>query len=152
MRTKYATAFVALCLISAAAGAGGEALERFSAVSRWQTGTPEQRGKQLHGSAYHELIAYAQSRVSPGESCLLVSDWDPALIPYYLHPRRIYQRDVQPEITSSYMRVPPSPYPRRPVESFDVDWAVRLRDTGGTLVPEFWKLGPREVREGGGTP
>jgi hypothetical protein len=87
------------------------------------------------------VIPLSEGRLPANASVLLESDWDPALVAYYLYPRKIYQLDVQPETDQLFMRLPPSPYARRLPESFAVDWVIKLRRVDGALAPEFLERG-----------
>ncbi|HEY5998013.1 MAG TPA: hypothetical protein VI078_01755 [bacterium] len=133
---RPARAVAAVLLLAAVAGAAVECSRRFDEVSLWRHG-PADAKEYLHYGPYREVFAYADAHIPPTASLLLFSEWDPALLPYYLYPRRIWQVDVEPEYNHVLMRLPPSSYPRRDPGSFAVDWVLWLRDVDGTLVPEF---------------
>lgn len=140
MTTVSSRVIVALLLVAALAGAVREGGQCLKQVGQWRKGPTDVRERLQFGS-YREVFSFSGSRVSPKASVLLLSDWDPALLPYYLYPRKIFQLDVDPETNQDFMKLPPSPYPRRRPESFAVDWVIRLRNVGGALTPEFLETG-----------
>lgn len=133
-------AAVALALAVALAGAAREAGRRVDDVRVWRSGPAAGRA-WLHYGPYADVIPALLSRTPPGARMLLVSDWDPALLAYYLHPRTLYQPDVQPDTDHVFMQVAPAGQPRRSAESFAVDWVVTLRDEQGAVA---WEI--REAR------
>lgn len=129
----------ALLLVVALAGTVGEGGRRLAEVVQWRGGAADSRGELLYGP-YRELFTNSFAQLPPNASILLMSDWDPALIPYYLDPRKIFQLGVDPETNAVFMKLPPSPYPRRRPESFAVDLIVTLRNVQGAMVPEIWDV------------
>jgi hypothetical protein len=85
------------------------------------------------------LIRQVQARVPDTGSLLLVAGLDPALLPYYLHPRRIWQQGSDPETNAVYMALSPAAFPRRPAQSFQVDvvviWNTENWPSGGEVLP-----------------
>jgi hypothetical protein len=86
------------------------------------------------------LIHEARQRVDPHECVLLASPaLDPAIIPYYLHPRRIFQTSVRPETDDVYMKLPP-PFPTpRAADTFACAWGVRLDVDARGLPVTAWE-------------
>ena len=75
---------------------------------------------------------------------ILFSEVDPALIPYYLHPVKIYQIHTDPETNYKYMDLKPSDYPEKSPASFNVDWTLGLFHREGRLVSELRKTKRQE--------
>ena len=120
--------------------------ERLLFLLEWRAAPEAAREKILYGDD-SGLILFAGSNIPPQESILLSSELDPALIPYYLHPRKIYQLRSDPETNSAYMKLPPSPYPVRRPESFDADWHVDHSLSGGRAVRSPAKAVPQTTEE-----
>jgi len=95
--------------------------ERSALLRRWQHLAPEARRAMLQGPMA-PLIAKVERQVPANGAILLFAGLDPALLPYYLYPRKIWQPGVDPETNAVYMDLPPSPYPLRRPETFAVDW------------------------------
>jgi hypothetical protein len=109
---------------------------RIKTLDAWRSAPPAARDKFLFGLAGPAIVK-VRSSVPEDGSLLLIASLDPALFPYYLHPRRIFQCATEPETDRVYMDKPPSPYPWRPPSSFAVDailvWDDATRTQGGVL-------------------
>jgi len=97
----------------------------------WQQLSMEKRDGFVLGP-YAPLVRRVNAQVRPWESILLVSALDPALLPYALFPRKIWQMQTDPETNAFFMDLPLSPYPKRAMESFPVAWRldVQMEDAG----------------------
>ncbi|GEM_PF-3878122 len=130
--------FLCLGLLSAALLSGGVVFwERLRFLQQWQTAPVDAREGMLLGEL-RPVVAKVKKAVPPAGSILLFSGIDPALIPYYLHPRKIWQTQTEPETNAVYMDLPASPYPRLRPEEFRVTWHLycypgNMR-AGGELV------------------
>jgi hypothetical protein len=107
------------------------------ACYEWRNAPAEMRtGVELGMSG--PAILKVRATVPETDGLLIISDIDPALFPYALFPRKIWQVRTAPETDQVYMDLPPSPYPQRPLESFPVNWLLNIRGdtvaTGGELT------------------
>lgn len=104
--------------------------------AEWR-GTPVAEREGLILGAYAPAVRKVRAQVPEGEGILLVSDIDPAPLPYALFPRRIWQTRTEPETNAVFMDLPPSAYPARPPGSFPAGWRLDLRKSnvaaGGDL-------------------
>ncbi len=108
-----------------------------ASVQLWREASPAQR-RELLLLEYAAVVARVEARVAPREGLVLLANVDPALLPYYLHPRPIWQLQVEPETDRIYMKLPPARFPRREPRDFPVHWLLRVdRETlarGGELT------------------
>lgn len=112
--------------------------ERFSLISRWRSASAVERNALLYGSS-GPVISKVKHFVPENGRLLLQAGLDPALLPYYLFPRKIWQASVDPETNSVYMDLQDPLFPQRQVDSFNVDWILawhsKNRFWGGDLTP-----------------
>lgn len=106
--------------------------KQFSLMKQWQAASDTGKQNILHGSLSN-LFILAKDKTHPDSRILLFSQVDPALIPYYLYPRVLYQVQPDPETNRSYMNLSASPYPLRHPQSFEVDWHIRCLVDNRTL-------------------
>ncbi len=92
----------------------------------------------LYGPSY-QLILEGQRTLPSHADILLFSQQDPALLPYYFYPRRIYQIWVMPETDHIYMDLPTPHYPVRPPQSFDADYRIDLFRGGDFIIRKVLK-------------
>lgn len=127
---------ILLCA-GALASAGTVFSQRWQLISRWRGESKVARVDRLQGVCAPAIEKVLRTVPESG-TLLLKSGFDPALLPYYLHPRRIWQTKVEPETNALCMKLPPSRYAPRDVATFEVDWLLDLRfsnaDQGGYLV------------------
>jgi len=112
---------VGILLVAAVFSGGSVVYERWTLLRSWQQSSPEV-GRGLLQGPMAPLIARVEREVPANGTMLLFAGLDPALLPYYLYPRKIWQPGVDPETNAVYMELPPSPYPLRRPETFAVDW------------------------------
>lgn len=105
--------------------------------AKWQRGSTTFKENQLYGNCL-ELFRFAYRNIPKDDDILLFSQIDPALIPYFLHPRKIYQVTVEPETDHLYMKVPKKHYLIRDPASFNIDWIIKLLKQNNHLGIEFW--------------
>lgn len=110
-----------ILLCAALAGSLPLGAERWRLIAQWQAADPREREVMLFGP-YAPAVEKVRRTVPADGTILLFSGLDPALLPYALYPRRIWQPGVDPETNAVYMDLPPSPYPPRRPETFAVDW------------------------------
>ena len=110
---------------------------RFRLWQEWRNAPAEVRNDMvlgMFGPAIHKIRA----TVPENEGLLLYSEIDPALFPYALFPRKIWQLQTDPETNSVYMDLPPSSYPRINPERLPVSWVLHIHQdnvmTGGELT------------------
>jgi hypothetical protein len=99
---------------------------RFRLWQEWRNAPAEVRNDMvlgMFGPAIHKIRA----TVPENEGLLLYSEIDPALFPYALFPRKIWQLQTDPETNSVYMDLPPSSYPRINPERLPVSWVLDIR-------------------------
>lgn len=125
-----------LCFGALASGSA-TLLDRWLLAAHWRSAPPAVRAEMPMGE-FQPLIAKVMQSVPPDGNLLLFSELDPALLPYYLHPRKIWQMQSDPETNAFYMDLPPSHYPVRNPDSFRVDWHLYYSSenahSGGKLV------------------
>jgi len=122
-------------------GAVVTGLPAFQDVTRlaayWRNADADQRREALYQSL-GPLLEKVERAVPPQDSILLYSTVDPALLPYVLFPRRIWQVGVEPETNRMFMDLPAPPFQERSPVSFPVDWVLRLSpqnlSRGGELI------------------
>jgi hypothetical protein len=102
--------------------------------------TPEADREALILGVYAPAVQKVRAQVPEEEGILLVSDMDPAPLPYALFPRKIWQMQTEPETSAVFMDLPPSPYPMRPPESFPVSWRLDLREANSEAGGELTRL------------
>lgn len=120
----------------------------FSGVSQWRQDeasarlwrdAPAAQRREMLLLEYAPVIARVEAQVAPEAGLVVVAGVDPALLPYYLHPRPIWQPQVEPETDRAYMELPLSPFPRRDPRELPGRWLLRVdRETlrrGGILLP-----------------
>ncbi len=115
---------------------------KLNQIRKWQKASQSEREIALSGQV--QCIFEASRRIPPQSNILLSSEVDPALLPYYFHPVRIYQVHVDPETNHQYMDLPLSDYPERSPASFDVDWTLSLFHREGQLVSSLRKINSQE--------
>lgn len=103
--------------------------------------TPARDREALVLGEYAPAVARVRAQVPENEGILLVSDIDPAPLPYALFPRRIWQTETESESTRMFMELPPSPYPKRSPESLPVSWRLDLRRDNAAGGGELTRLG-----------
>lgn len=112
--------------------------ERLMSIRQWRSASLSQQEEWQYGFAA-PVIGRVRAAIHGNGSLLLQAGLDPALLPYYLFPRRIYQTGTDPETNAVYMHLPPTPYPQRSPESFAVDalllWDDNNWRSGGELRP-----------------
>lgn len=105
--------------------------------SEWRHASPLDRERYVYGPLL-PVIHKINSQVREGEGILLRSGVDPALFPYVFFPRKIWQRQTDPETNYIYMDLPTSAFPLRATESFPAAWALNVQADnlaqGGELV------------------
>jgi hypothetical protein len=137
------SAVLALLVVAAAMVSGGPSLTmKISRIRQWRTATESERETILSGHV--QSIFAVKRQISPQSSILLFSEVDPALIPYYLHPVKIYQVQTDPETDYQYMELRPCNYPERSPTSFNVDWTLSLLRRDGRLVSTLTKTERQE--------
>ena len=111
----------------------------------------DERGRRsLLQRGYEPLLRAIERNVSEEGGLVLYSGIDPALVPYYAYPRRIWQIRVDPETNQSFMILPPSGWPERSAESFDAGWAVTFDRSNAARGGVFFRL--REASDSGAAP
>lgn len=117
---------------------GGVVIEERLRLLEWWRHLPVAKREGAILGPLAPLVANVCQHVSPNEGLLLFSPLDPALIPYVLFPRKIWQIQVEPESNAFYMQLPPSPFPRRRPEDFPAVWRLNYMpdnaSQGGDLV------------------
>lgn len=109
-------------LCAALAGSLPLGVDRWQFRAQWRAADARAREDILFGP-YAPAIAKVRRMVPEDGTILLFSGVDPALFPYAVHPRRIWQVLTEPETDAIYMQLPPSPFlPARSPESFQVGW------------------------------
>ena len=87
---------------------------------------------------YAPAVLKVRATVPETDRLLLISGIDPALFPYTLFPRKIWQMQTSPETDRFYMDLPASPYPERLPENFPVRWLLDINQdnvmNGGELI------------------
>jgi len=105
--------------------------------SDWKNASSEMRTEMTLGM-YAPAVLKVRATVPETERLLLISGIDPALFPYTLFPRKIWQKQTAPETDQLYMNLPPSAFPERPPESFPVGWLLDINQdnvaNGGALT------------------
>ncbi len=100
--------------------------------------TPAKDRDELILGDYAPVVRKVRAQVREEEGILLVSDIDPAPLPYALFPRRIWQVQTEPETNAEFMDLSPSRHPLRRPESLPVSWRLDLlkgnAQSGGTLT------------------
>lgn len=103
----------------------------------WKNATSEIRTEMTLGM-YAPAVLKVRATVPETDRLLLISGVDPALFPYTLFPRKVWQMQTAPETDQLYMALPTSPYPERPPESFPVGWLLDINQdnvmNGGELT------------------
>lgn len=84
----------------------------------------------------------ARASIPETEGILLFSGIDPALLPYALFPRKIWQIQTDPETNRIYMDLPPTPYPQRQPESFPAPWELIITQDSVMMGGELTRLQP----------
>lgn len=114
-------------------------------VAAWRSlDERQQRATLMRG--YAPLIDHVGRNVPETEGLVLYSAIDPALLPYYLYPRKIWQTRVDPETNRQYMVLPPSVFPERAPESFGARWVVSFDQENAQRGGDLYRMGPREPR------
>jgi hypothetical protein len=104
--------------------------------------TPVADREALILGAYAPVVRKVRDQVPEEEGILLVSDMDPAPLPYALFPRKIWQMRTEPESNALFIDLPPSPYTTRPPESFPVSWRLDLVEENARGGGELTRLKP----------
>ena len=140
---KTRSAVTVLLVVAAAIVSGGPSIGmKISQIRKWRAASESEREIALSGHV--QSIFDVRRRIPPQSSILLFSEVDPALIPYYLHPVKIYQVHADPETNYQYMDLKPSDYPERSPASFNVAWTLSLFHREGQLVSALRKTKRQE--------
>lgn len=135
--SNWPSAIHFLLLIAALVSGALTVTAQFRLRSQWEKAPPETRNDIVLGM-FGPTIHKVRASIPEQDGILLYSGVDPALLPYALFPRKIWQTATDPETNAIYMDLPPSSFPIISPEELPVSWQLEINQDnimiGGNLT------------------
>jgi hypothetical protein len=138
---KRSVIICSILLVGALYSGASTVVYRIRLCAEWYKTPSADRADRILGE-YAPVVRKIRSLVPEEDGILLVSNMDPAPLPYALFPRKIWQMQTEPETNAVFMDLPPSPYPLRSPESFPVSWRLDLLEGNSQWGGELTRLKP----------
>ena len=130
-----------LLLVAALLSGAMTIAAQFRLCDDWSKAPAEVREDMVLGM-FGPTIRKVSASVPENDGILLSSGIDPALFPYALFPRNIWQLQTDPDTNYIYMDLPPSEYGRKDPAELPVGWRLDIRQDDFLMGGELTRIQP----------